>query len=140
MDWKECLIKRIVKEVNPEKDLIDSLIKSSENKLKSSDKLPLENFALTSKFILLYDSVRELLEALALREGYKIYNHECYVSFLKEILEDESNSERFDKIRSIRNKVHYYGEEISMKDALEIINKTKSLLKEIKNKLKWNQK
>ena len=35
MDWQDCLNKRIIKNVEIDKNLIESLKKNSENKLKS---------------------------------------------------------------------------------------------------------
>lgn len=129
MDWKECLDKRIAKKVNLDENLINSLIKTSENKLKSSDKLELDEITANSKFILTYDSLREILEALALKNGFKIYNHEGYTAFLKEILKESNNGDEFDEIRKIRNDVNYYGKGINIEEAEDIIKKTKNLRK-----------
>lgn len=71
MDWRECNFKRIVKEVKPDFNMTKSLKKSSENKLKSENQLPLDEITASSKISLAYDSLRELLEALALEKGYK---------------------------------------------------------------------
>ena len=86
MDWKECCNKRIVKEIKKDDELIKSLINISKNKLESENKLSMSDITAASKLSLAYDSLRELLEALAIKHGYKIYNHECYTAFLKEIL------------------------------------------------------
>ena len=61
MDWNECLKKRIAKNVGVDEDLIKSLIKTSENKLKSEEKLKLDESTSTSKISLSYDSTREVL-------------------------------------------------------------------------------
>ena len=42
MDFKECLKKRIAKEVIEDKELIISLLKTSQNKLDSEEKLELD--------------------------------------------------------------------------------------------------
>ena len=73
MDWKDCCRKKIVKEVNAEKEMITALIKTSENKLSSEKQLPMSPTTASSKLSLAYDSLRELLEALALQESFKIY-------------------------------------------------------------------
>jgi hypothetical protein len=108
VDWKECCDKRIAKSVEPDFEMIESLKKSSENKLKSSDELRANETNASSKFILMYDSLREILEALSLKNSYKIYNHECYTAFLKEILNQSNLGDEFDEIRKIRNSVNYY--------------------------------
>lgn len=123
MDWKECCNKRKVKDVKPDMDMIKSLTKSSKNKLESESKLKMNDVTAASKLSLAYDSVRELLEALALKNGYKVYNHECYTAFLKEIIEESNKGYEFDEIRKIRNSVNYYGKDISVEEAEKVIEK-----------------
>ena len=86
-----------------------------------------------SKISLAYDSLRELLEALSLKKGYKIYNHECYTTFLKEILNENSKAEEFDNLRKIRNAINYYGKDVSIQNTKNILNRIKKLKKQIKN-------
>ncbi len=123
MDWKECVNKRIVKDVKPDISLIESLIKSSRNKALSEEKLEMNEITAGSKLSLAYDALRELLEALALKKGFKVYNHECYCAFLKEILNESSKGDEFDEIRKIRNSVNYYGKEIPEKESGDIIRR-----------------
>ena len=127
MDWKECCSKRIAKNVKPDIEMITSLTKSSRNKSESESKLEMSNTTASSKLSLAYDSLRELLEALALKNGYKIYNHECYTAFLKEVMKESYKADEFDEIRKIRNAVNYYGKEISPEETKEIIAKIKKL-------------
>ena len=97
---------KIAKNINTKLDLINSLIKSSENKLKSEEKLLISDVTAGSKISLAYDSLRELLEALALKKGYKIYNNECYTAFLKEIMGESDKGDEFDDLRVIRNAIN----------------------------------
>lgn len=127
MDWFECNKKRIVKEVNIDENLIESLKKTSDNKLNSESKLELNEITAGSKLSLAYDSLRELLEALALKNKFKIYNHECYTPFLKDILKENEKAEEFDELRKIRNSINYYGKDISVNEAKEIIKRIKDL-------------
>lgn len=127
IDWRECLNKKIAKPVEKDENLIISLKKTSKNKLKSSDELTNNDINVASKVSLAYDSLRELLEALAIEKGYKIYNHECYTAFLKEIIEESEKGDEFDEIRKIRNSINYYGKELSIEEARNIINKIKFL-------------
>ena len=90
---------------------------------------------MVSKISLAYDSLRELLEALALKHGYKIYNHECYTSFLKEILKENQNGDEFDDLRKIRNAVNYYEKDVLIEEAKEIIKRIKNLRKSMSNLL-----
>ena len=127
MDWKECCDKKIAKNVKIDKNLINSLKKMGENKLKSSEELVMNETNAGSKVSLAYDSLRELLEALSLKKGYKIYNHECYTAFLKEIIGESEKGEEFDKIRIERNAINYYAKEISLEEAKVLIDKIKHL-------------
>jgi len=131
IDWKECCGKRIAKSVMPDIDTVESLKKSSENKIKSSDELKMNETTSVSKFILAYDSLREILESLSLKNGYKIYNHECYTAFLKEVIKQSNLGDEFDEIRKVRNAVNYYGKELSIEDSLNLISKTKKLREQI---------
>jgi uncharacterized protein (UPF0332 family) len=138
MDWEECFKKRIVKEIKRDTDLIKSLIENSRNKLESSNELKMNEITAISKFSLAYDSLREILEALSIEKGYKIYNYECFTAFLKEILNEKEKGNNFDEIRKIRNDVNYYGKQITIEEAEEIIDKIKNLRQEIFNILKSN--
>ena len=128
MDWKECCTEKIAKSIKPDTNLIKSLIESSKNKIESESKLPMSKITASSKLSLAYDSLRELLEALATKNGYKIYNHECYTAFLKEIIKRSDIGDEFDNIRKVRNAVNYYGKKISPKESEMIIARIKNLL------------
>ncbi|MDP2924891.1 MAG: hypothetical protein Q8N99_00805 [Nanoarchaeota archaeon] len=135
MDFNECLKKRIAKEVKEDKELIVSLIKTSQNKFDSEKKLELNEITSGSKISLLYDSLRELLEALAIRNRYKIYNHECYRYFLKEILNESIKGDEFDELRRIRNSLNYYAKDISLIEAKDVLERIKKLREEISSLL-----
>ena len=127
MDWKECCSRRIAKDVKPDIGMIASLTKSSKNKSESESRLEMSNITAGSKLSLAYDSLRELLEALSLKNGFKIYNHECYAAFLKEVMKESYKADEFNEIRKVRNAVNYYGKEISVEEANEIIARIKKL-------------
>lgn len=131
MDFDECLKKKIAKEVKADEELIASLIKTSKNKLYSEEKLELSEMTLSSKISLLYDSLRELLEALAIKNGYKIYNHECYTYFLKEIMNESVKGDEFDELRKIRNAVNYYAKDIDVREGKTVLERMKTLRKRI---------
>jgi len=138
MDFKECTRKRIAKEVTKDEELIKSLLKTSQNKSHSEKKLELNEMTSVSKISLLYDSLRELLEALALKNGFKIYNHECYTYFLKEMLNESAKADEFDDLRKIRNSINYYGKEISIQEAKVVLERLENLRYQILELLKEN--
>ena len=114
--------------------MIKSLLNTSTNKLKSEKILILNNTTASSKITLAYDALRELLEALALKNGFKIYNHECYTAFLKDVMNESSTGDEFDEIRKLRNSINYYGKEISVQDTRKTLKEIKSLIKKIKKR------
>jgi len=140
MDWSECVGNRIVKDIKKDDALISSLLRTSENKIISCDKLELDEQTAESKISLAYDSLREILEALAICRGFKIYNHECYTSFLNEVLNESEKAEEFDELRKIRNSINYYGKSISINESEKIIGRIKNLrdkiLPIVKNEVK----
>ena len=127
MDWKECCNTRTDKQVSLDTDMIRALMKSSQNKLESESKLEMSSVTANSKLSLAYDSLRELLEALALKKGYKVYNHECYTAFLIEVVGESDKGEEFDWLRKERKSVNYYGKEISVEDASKIVERIRKL-------------
>ena len=117
MNWDECINSGFVKEKSPRIEQAESLLRASEKKFISHEQLKINDDTASSKVGLLYDSVRIMLEALSIRKGYKIYNHECITCFLKEVMHEKELSEKFDKYRIIRNGLNYYGDDILVDDA-----------------------
>ncbi|MBS3170958.1 HEPN domain-containing protein [Candidatus Woesearchaeota archaeon] len=131
MDWTECKKKGFVKNIKLDLNLISALEKQSKNKLISSKMIELNETTTSSKVSLAYDSLRKLLEALAIKKGFKIYNHECYCSFLKEIIKDSLLGSHFDDLRIIRNKINYYGEDLSIEEAKQILKEIEEILNKV---------
>jgi uncharacterized protein (UPF0332 family) len=121
VDWKTCNNKKLVKNVKIDHDLINALIESSSKKFQTFNLLELTDITASSKISLIYDSLREILEAIAISKGYKIYNHECYSALLNEILEKSDLGKEFDNFRKIRNSINYYGKNVDMNETIEIL-------------------
>lgn len=75
MNWNTCISQREAKQIKPDLEMAASLEKTSANKALSAQLLALKEETAASKISLSYDSVRELLEVIALRRGFKSYNH-----------------------------------------------------------------
>ncbi len=129
MTWEECIEENIIKKISYDHNLYNSLKEIASMKIESSKILPKKFFII--KITLLYDALREYLEMLALKHNYKIYNHECYVHFLKEILKKDYEAKLFNKIRIIRNKINYYGIKISEKESESILKEINLLIEKI---------
>jgi len=101
---------------DPEK--AKALIKMSENNIKAADAVELTETTASPVFSLLYESFRELVEAMCLLEGYKVYSHEALTAYLENIHEDKIAAV-FDRYRKLRNGVNYYGKPVSISVTLE---------------------
>jgi len=134
MNWDECKKKRIVMEIFPRVEQVESLLSSSKKKFISYNQLNINEDTASSKAGLLYDSLRTILEALAIKRGFKIYNHDCITCFLKEICNEVVLAETFDKYRVVRNGFNYYGEDISVENAKLMIRDLERLRKAILDK------
>jgi len=132
MNWKDCLQKREAKQMKPDMEMAKSLQETSSNKAISSSELKLRPETAAAKISLSYDAVREFLESLSLKKGFKIYNHVCYTIFLKEIIKESDLAEEFDALRKIRNDVNYYGKSISLEEAQHVLTRLNALLRKIK--------
>jgi len=135
MDWEECGKKKIIKHVMPDENLSQSLVDGSRKKRLSAERLPIDEITAGSVIILLYDSARELLEALVIREGYKVYNHECYVAFLTHINERKL-AQSFDRLRKIRNGINYYGKDLLPQEAEDIAQDIRAFIHRVSALLK----
>ena len=126
-DWRSCVDSLTAKRIKTDSDMIKSILKASESKLLSEERLEMDSVTATSKFSLMYESLREVLEALAIKKGYKIYNHECYTYFLKEVVGESLRGDDFDAIRKVRNNVNYYGKELNPSQSKTLIDDMKKL-------------
>jgi hypothetical protein len=100
-----------VRKGTPDVQLAKSLVKMSENHMKSIGEMRLADTSSATIMMNCYESLREVVEAIAALEGYKVYSHEAFTYFLKEKGEDLL-SIKFDKYRKIRNSINYYGEPV----------------------------
>ena len=109
-----------------------ALVKMSGNHIKVFKDIEINETSACTIMVMHYEALREIIEAICLKEGLKVYSHEAFTHFLKEKSE-EIISIKFDKFRILRNLINYYGEGISIdesiatkRDILEIIEKLKN--------------
>ena len=134
LSWEEYIKKGIVRKTYLDKEMIISLIKTSNESLEFfRDDVPNKN---NSNVLLknYYDSLREICEAIALSKEYKIYQHEAITLFLRDILKEEEISFKFDRVRILRNGIHYYGKSISKQETSKSIFDIKDIIKTLKSK------
>lgn len=122
-----------VRKSTPDISLIKSLYKNTINDLRYLDGQEINQMSARKIVASYYDCLRAILEAMASLDGYKIYPHEAFTYFLKERGEVIS-SIKFDRFRKIRNRINYYGEEISIEEARGVVEEIRKLLRYLINK------
>lgn len=126
MDLVGCQKRGFVKTVKPDINKTKALRTIATKKAIACEMLP--NDLAEPKVTLIYDAIRIMLESIALNKGYKIYNHECYTAFLKEIANESRLGDEFDSYRKIRNAINYYGKELGHDEANELLARMKGFL------------
>ena len=119
--------------VEKNESLIKSLVKTADEYYRFLNGMKIDDISARKLVSNFYDILRALLEAFALSKGYKIYSHEAFTYFLKEIQEDLL-AKKFDRFRRIRNDINYYGKDVSIIEAEDNINEIKLLIKTIRGK------
>ncbi len=131
-DWNDCKELSFSKTADIDASLIISILESAKDRKTTADIVPINETTKETVFTLFYDSLREYLEVIALKKGYKIYNHDCFYHFLREEMFLLSFAELFNSLRLLRNKINYYGKKLSLDRALEAIHLAKKMIEEVK--------
>jgi hypothetical protein len=135
LNFKEHIAKGQVRKTTFDKKLFESLIKTAESDLTYLNYVKINKLSARKTLTNYYDVTRSYLEALGLKHNYKIYSHEAYTYFLKELKQDIL-ALKFDRQRKIRNKINYYGDDITIEETIENIKTIKEIIKAIKELLK----
>lgn len=133
MSFEDFIKSNDVRIASKDELLAKSLVKTAEKDLKFLENLEINENSSRKIMTNYYDVLRSVLEAMAAIKGLKIYNHEAFTYFLKEIGE-EGISEKFDRFRKIRNRINYYGKDIAPEEANDSKEEIKKLIKLLINK------
>jgi len=133
MNFKDFINTKYVKKTLPDKALIKSLLETAESDILFLKKIVLDNNSARKVMTNYYDVLRSVLEAIASKFGYKIYSHEIFAQFLKHINE-HFIAEKFDRFRKIRNNINYYGKNISILEAKELVPEITRIIEILKKK------
>lgn len=88
-------------------------------------------------YTLYYDALRELVEALILFDRKKIFNHQCLFAYLcTEHQELELDWNFFEKIRTKRNGINYYGTPVKFDDFKEMELQLKLYIKTLEKAIR----
>ena len=112
---------------------IKSLIQTSKNHFLFLSNQKVDEVSAGSIIVTYYEALREIIEAVCLLEGFKVYSHEAFTYFLKE-KNEISPSMKFDNLRKLRNSVNYYGEKVSANEVLAAKEEIIGLVHYLKNK------
>ena len=118
MNLNDFIEKGQVRRASKNISLSKSLIATAENDLKLLKVLEFNENSARKIMTNYYDVLRSILEAISTLDGYKIYSHEAFTAFLKEKGESII-AEKFDRFRRIRNRINYYGKDISVNEVKE---------------------
>jgi pyoverdine/dityrosine biosynthesis protein Dit1 len=133
MSFEEFIKRGLVKRTSKDLALIKSLIIFSERDHEFLKKIKIDDLSARNVMTGYYDILRSILEAISSLEGYKIYSHEAFTEFLK--LKDESiASQKFDRLRRVRNGIRYYGKSIKPEEVKENVLEIMQLVKHLKAK------
>ena len=119
----------------PDLSTAKALVKTSTNHLSFLENRHIDAISAASILVMYYEALREIVEAICLTEGFKVYSHEAFTSFLQEKNEREI-ALLFDKYRKLRNAVNYYGESIDIAETEQARTDITKLIAALKQKFK----
>jgi len=111
-----------------------SLMKSGVLAIKTARIIPFNEFSLKSILRELYEGLREYIEGLGYMRGYKFLDHESITYFLRDVLEEELISKKFDRYRKLRNGINYYGNDLEVETVKLAIEEIPLIIKKLKDK------
>jgi len=114
--------------IKPNNIRAKSLIRSSQQAIKSVSNLTINKTNKKTILRELYEGLRQFCEAIGYIKGYKFSFHEEVTLFLKDILKEHSLSIKFDRYRVLRNRINYYGDDISEETVSEAIKEIPKMI------------
>ncbi len=134
MQFEDFIKAGQVKRGASDRQLAKALQSTAEQDMKFLNALPITALSARKMVSNYYDVLRSMLEAVVALEGLKVYSHEAFLYYLLE-RDEESLGRKFDRLRRIRNGINYYGKDISVAEAREVIAEMKKLIEYVQSKL-----
>gem|GEM_PF-503819 len=138
--WQDCLVNKKVRLRRKNPDRIHFLIEAAINRIEVIDKLNIDELSVNVVFENHYSSLLELLHVYLLQKGYSVNNHICLAYYLRDELKDKELFNSFNNLRLDRNKLIYYGKQLSLGKAKINIEISKQLIERLKEIIKKNLK
>ncbi|MFT4313375.1 MAG: hypothetical protein ACMXYA_03120 [Candidatus Woesearchaeota archaeon] len=117
-----------VRKSQPDVEQARSLVKMAKKNFQAIQTIHLTEETSSILFSQSYESLRQVVEALCLIDGFKVYSHEAYTYYLKEN-DRLYESEVFDRLRRLRNGINYYGKPVSLKVTQNAFHDIEKLMK-----------
>jgi len=131
--WNDCIENNSVIKASPDIKRAESLIETAKDRIKLISKVNERNCNFV--FEDYYTSLLELLQALVIKQGYKVLNHICLGYYIRDVLKREDLFIIFDDLRYKRNSLTYYGSKMEFEIAKQSIKKCQTIIKEIEKLL-----
>ena len=120
----ETLVKSgILRTRQIDSERIKSMVKSAEINAKIAISVPLDENSATLIFREIYESVRQLGDAVWWSQGYEPSNHEISIKILKEMdIKEKIKLNFLDRFKKIRHDANYRGFRVTISQAEEMID------------------
>jgi len=115
----------------PNRIRASSLFESSILAIETAKTIQLSQNSSKSVLRELYEGLREYCEAIGYSKGYQFLDHESIGLFLRDVLNEQSLSKKFDRYRKLRNGINYYGESIDIETVKEALIEIPQIIKEL---------
>lgn len=132
--FEELIRKGLVRKGTPDLALAKSLIAMSMKNMRYASSNEIDDDNASPVLVNYYEALREICEAICSINGYKVYSHEAFTSYLKDKLGEERVAEIFDRLRKLRNGINYYGESVNVQEAVAASADVKRLIEFLKSK------
>lgn len=130
--FEDYLERGKVREEKSDPSQARSLLKRSESKFETMEKLGVSEDTATDYLENVYESCKMLIQSYMAAEGLKPYSHEAVIAYAIDRLElGMVNSNTLNRYRKLRNDISYRGEIATVNEAENI----KELYKELKSEL-----
>lgn len=121
-----------VREKSPDPSQAQSLLKRSESKFQTMEKLGISEETATDYLENVYESCKMLIQSLMAAKGLKPYSHEAVIAYAIDRLElDMVNANTLNRYRKLRNDIAYRGDIATTDEAGNI----KELYHELKSEI-----
>jgi len=135
--FEEYIERGKVREENQDPSQARSLLKRSESKFQTMEKLGIDKDTATDYLENVYEACKMLVQSLMAAEGFKPYSHEAVIAYAIDELDlDMVNCNTLNRYRKLRNDIAYRGEIATENEAENIRDLYKELESELESKIK----